>query len=79
MKHCILCFDELSAQMSLTSVFGRATSLPAASGGGKGKRSVRRGLQKTSLLHQAMFSQGTTSGKVDPPPVPIHKKSPLLS
>ncbi len=42
-----------------------ATSLPAASGGVKGKRSVRRGLQKTSLFQQAMFSQGTTSGKVD--------------
>ena len=48
--------------------------MPAASGGVKGKRSVRRGLQKTSLFQQAMFSQGTTSGKVDPPPVPIQKE-----
>ena len=44
---------------------GAATSLPAASGGVKGKRSVCRGLQKTSLLRQAKFSQATTNGRSD--------------
>ena len=34
----------------------------AASGGVKGKRSVCRGLRKTSLLRQAKFSQGTANG-----------------
>ena len=32
MQHCILCFDELSAYMSLTSVFGMGSELSAASG-----------------------------------------------
>ncbi len=40
-----------------------ATSLPAASGGVKGKRSVRRGRQDASLLCQAKRLPGTASGE----------------
>ena len=40
MEHCILHFDELSAYMSLTSVFGMGSEPTAASGGGKGGERV---------------------------------------
>jgi hypothetical protein len=41
-----------------------ATSLPAAGGGVKGRRSVCRGLQGASLLCQAQLPQGTANGGV---------------
>ena len=62
MQNCILCFDELSAQMCLTSVFGMAASLPAAGGGVKGKRSVGSGRRGTQPHRRQGHSSGTATG-----------------